>query len=91
MTLQHMTSDVAPRETQGPVAFYTPLQAHFLARLRRLDVVLQEMESAKLPWPELRTAVDWAFVTTVADCIAEGLADEVHRVARVEEHRRTRL
>lgn len=48
------------------------------------------MESAELPWAELRTAVDWAYVTTVADCTEAGLADEAHRMARVEAQRRLR-
>ena len=80
MTLEHKVGEATTASEM--VAFYTPLQAYYIARLRRLDALLLEMEAVGFPWPELHSMAERVLVMTVADCIDAGLADVLRIMAR---------
>lgn len=62
---------------------YSPIQMHFLARLRRLDGVRGQLETLPARDPYMKKLVDRGIFATYRDCMDEGIGDEARQILNI--------
>ena len=62
---------------------YSPVQMHFLARLRRLEGVRGQLGTAPARDPYMKKLVDRGIFATYRDCIDEGIGDEARQILNI--------
>ena len=62
---------------------YSPVQMHFLARLRRLDGVRVQLDSLPAPDPFMKRLVDRGLFATYRECLDEGIGQEAREILRI--------
>ena len=62
---------------------YSPIQMHFLARLRRLDGVRGQLETVPASDPFMKKLVDRGIFATYRDCMDEGIGDEARQILNI--------
>ena len=62
---------------------YSPIQMHFLARLRRLDGVRGQLDTVPASDPYMKKLVDRGIFATYRDCMDEGIGDEARQILNI--------
>ena len=62
---------------------YSPIQAHFLARLRRLDGVRSQLGSLPAHDPFMKKLVDRGLFATYRECVDEGVGPEARQILNI--------
>ena len=62
---------------------YSPIQIHFLARLRRLDGVRGQLDNVPANDPFMKKLVDRGIFATYRDCMDEGIGDEARQILNI--------
>ena len=62
---------------------YSPIQMHFLARLRRLDGVRGQLDTLPARDPFMKKLVDRGIFATYRDCMDEGIGDEARQILNI--------
>ena len=62
---------------------YSPLQMHFLARLRRLDDVRKELRTTPDPDPFTKKLVEHGVFATYRECMDEGIGAEARHILKI--------
>ena len=62
---------------------YSPIQMHFLARLRRLDGVRGQLDTLPARDPYMKKLVDRGIFATYRDCMDEGIGDEARQILNI--------
>ncbi len=62
---------------------YSPIQMHFLARLRRLDGVRGQLDTVPASDPFMKKLVDRGIFATYRDCMDEGIGDEARQILNI--------
>ncbi len=62
---------------------YSPIQMHFLARLRRLDGVRGQLDALPARDPFMKKLVDRGIFATYRDCMDEGIGDEARQILNI--------
>ncbi len=62
---------------------YSPIQMHFLARLRRLDGVRGQLDTLPARDPYMKKLVDRGIFATYRDCMDEGIGEEARQILNI--------
>ena len=62
---------------------YSPIQMHFLARLRRLDGVRDQLDSLPAHDPFMKKLVDRGLFATYRECMDEGVGPEAREILNI--------
>ena len=62
---------------------YSPIQMHFLARLRRLDGVRGQLDSLPARDPFMKKLVDRGLFATYRECMDEGVGPEARQILNI--------
>ncbi len=62
---------------------YTPIQMHFLARLRRLDGVRGQLSGLPVHDPFMKKLVDRGPFATYRECMDEGVGAEARQILNI--------
>ncbi len=62
---------------------YSPIQMYFLARLRRLDGVRDQLDTLPVRDPFMKKLVDRGIFATYRDCMDEGIGDEARQILNI--------
>ena len=62
---------------------YSPIQMHFLGRLRRLDGVRGQLDSLPVRDPFMKKLVDRGLFATYRECMDEGVGPEARQILNI--------
>ena len=67
----------------GSIQVYSPLQMHFLARLKRLQDARREIDSVADADPFMKRLVDRGLFATYRECLDEGVGAEARHLLNI--------